>query len=108
MNLLLTITDLPVKIPDSDWLRFGILLLVLLAFLQTVKFISRVNRYVVLFVVVVGSTGLLASWVHNRNEPSFLKPVVDVVEPWFPKGVRSYAASTGPAHDHSVAESERG
>lgn len=87
MNLLLTINQM--KIPEGDWIRFGIILLVLLAFLQTVRLLSRVNRYVLVFTLVVGGTGLLASWVHNRNEPIFMKPVVDVVEPWFPKRLRS-------------------
>lgn len=89
MNLLLTINQSGMKIPEGDWLRFGIILLVLLSALQIVRLLSRVNRYVLLFAFVVGGTGLMASWVHNRNEPTFLKPVVDIVEPWFPKRLRS-------------------
>lgn len=88
MNLLLTMNEVAGKLPDSDWLRFAILLLALLAALQVVRLMSRVNRYVLLVVFVVGTASLLTSWVHNRNEPTFLKPVVDVVEPWFPKRLR--------------------
>ncbi|WP_442889657.1 hypothetical protein [Congregicoccus parvus] len=91
MDLLLTLDRLSNRIPDSDWLRFGILLLVLLALLQAVKLLTRVNRYVILFVLVVGGMGLLASWVHNRNEPVFLKPLIDIVEPYFPTGERMEA-----------------
>ena len=94
MNLLLTVSETPVRIPEGEWLRFGILLLVLLAALQTVRLLSRQNRYVVLFVVVVGGSGLMASWVHNRNEPTFLSPMVDIVEPWFPKRLRTHTASS--------------
>ncbi|HEX9785240.1 MAG TPA: hypothetical protein VGA56_21230 [Opitutaceae bacterium] len=89
MELLLTIDPMSLKIPDSDWLRFGILLLVLLAVLQTIRLLSHVNRFVLLFVLIVGGTGLMATWVQNRNEPIFLKPVVDIVEPWFPKRIRT-------------------
>ncbi len=91
MDFLLALDPTSVTIPDSDWLRFGILLLVLLAVLQTIRLLSRVNRYVLFFVLLVGGTGLLASWVHNRNEPTFLKPVVDIVEPWFPKRAQPFA-----------------
>ncbi|RME72699.1 MAG: hypothetical protein D6781_01830 [Verrucomicrobia bacterium] len=94
MNLLLTVSHHSFRIPESDWLRFGILLLVLLALLQLVRLVSRTNKYVLLFIVVVGGTGLMASWVHNRNEPAFLTPVVDILEPWFPKRVRTYTASS--------------
>jgi hypothetical protein len=92
MNLLLTVNQLPASIPEGDWLRFGILLLVLLAILQTVRLLSRVNRFVLLFAFVVGGTGLMATWVHHRNEPTFLKPVVDAVEPLFPKPAARFTA----------------
>lgn len=94
MNLLLTVSQNSFKMPEGDWLRFGILLLVLLAVLQVVRFLRSSNRYVVLFVVLVGGTGLMASWVHNRNEPQFLTPVVEIVAPWFPKRVKTYTASS--------------
>lgn len=92
MNPFTHIQQFAGQIPDSDWLRFGIILLILLALLQTVRLISRVNRYVLLVVLFVGATGLFGSWVHHRNEPSFLTPVVDAVAPWFPKKLRSFDA----------------
>ena len=90
MNLVLSINQVTAKLPDSDWLRFGIILLCLLAILQTVRMVSRLNRYLLLFIFIVGGAWLMTSWVHNRNEPSFLTPVVDIVQPWFPKRVRSF------------------
>lgn len=88
MNAFFKTNDLVANIPESDWLRFGILLLLLLAILQTVRLVSRVNRALLLFVFVVGTAGLMMSWVHNRNEPAFLTPVVETVAPWFPSKVR--------------------
>lgn len=90
MHPLLTAQQLAGRIPDSDWLRFGILLLALLSLLQVIRLVSHVNRTVLCVVFLVGGLGLFFSWVHNRNEPSFLTPVVNVVEPWFPKRLRSF------------------
>ena len=88
MNVLFQTNEIVGNIPDSDWLRFGILLLILLTALQTVRLVTRVNRALLLVLFVVGGAGLFSSWVHNRNEPSFLTPVVDVVAPWFPAQLR--------------------
>jgi hypothetical protein len=78
-------------LPEGDWLRFGILLLVLLSVLWLVRMVSQVNRYVLLVAVFFGGTFLVSSWVHNRNEPSFLTPAVDIVAPWFPKKLQADA-----------------
>jgi hypothetical protein len=89
-GLFSTIQEAFRQLPDGDWLRFGILLLVLLSVLSLVRVVSRVNGYVLLVAFCFGSTFLVANWVHNRTEPSFLTPVVDVVAPWFPKKLRSF------------------
>lgn len=84
------IRDAYQQLPESDWLRFGVLLLVLLSLLWITRLVSRVNRYVLFVAFVFGVLGLMATWVHNRNEPSFMTPVVDIVAPWFPAKVRSF------------------
>jgi hypothetical protein len=86
---LLTITKMTSRLPESEWLRFGILLLVLLAVLQVVRLVSRINRSLVTTVFIIGTIGLFASWVHNRNEPEFLTPVVEAVAPFFPTKIRA-------------------
>jgi hypothetical protein len=86
---MLTVNQFAGKIPESDWLRFAILLLALLAVLQVVRLVSRVNRYVLFTIFFIGSITLISSWVHNRNEPAFLTPMVEIVQPWFPKRLRS-------------------
>lgn len=92
MNALINANNATSSLPQSDWLRFAILLLVLLAVLQAVRVVSRVNRSVLVFVFVIGTVGLMSSWVRNRNEPTFLTPVVEVVAPWFPSKLRSDAS----------------
>ena len=89
MDLILTIAQMADQLPDSDWLRFGILLLVLLAVLQVVRLVSRMNRSLVTTVFLIGMIGLFVSWVHNRNEPEFMTPVVEAVAPFFPAKVRA-------------------
>lgn len=91
-NLLTALREAYQQLPEGDWLRFGILLLVLLSVLWLVRLVSKVNRYVLFVAFFFGSTFLMASWVHNRNEPSFMTPVVNALEPWFPKKLRSYDA----------------
>jgi hypothetical protein len=89
MDPISTITKMAGSLPDSDWLRFGVLLLVLLAVLQAVRLVSRVNRSVLFTVFIIGVVGLFSSWVRNRNEPQFLTPVVDAVAPFFPAKLKS-------------------
>ncbi len=89
MNTLLTVNQYAAKLPESDWLRFGIMLLALLALLQIMRLVSRVNRTFLVVVFGMGTFLLFASWVRHRNEPTFLTPVVDVVAPYFPTKMRT-------------------
>jgi hypothetical protein len=90
MNLFSNVQQIAAKLPEGDWLRFGILLLVLLTVLQAIRLVSRVNRYAMFVFFLMGATILMANWVHNRNEPAFMTPVVNALAPWFPKSLRSY------------------
>ncbi|MBE2212376.1 MAG: hypothetical protein IAE82_00785 [Opitutaceae bacterium] len=88
MNTTFAATKLTEMLPQSDWLRFGVLLLALLAVLQIMRLVSRTNRTFLLVVVGMGTFFLFANWVRYRNEPTFLTPVVDVVAPYFPTKMR--------------------
>lgn len=88
MNTLLSVIQLATKLPESDWLRFGVLLLALLAVLQLMRLLGRANRTFLLVVVGMGMFMLFANWVRHRSEPTFLTPVVDVIAPYFPTKLR--------------------
>ena len=88
MNTLLSTNELATRLQESDWLRFGALLLALLAALQIIRLVSRANRTFVLVVVGMGTFMLFANWVRHRNEPTFLTPVVEAVAPYFPTKMR--------------------
>lgn len=88
MNTTLAATKLTEMLPESDWLRFGVLLLALLAVLQIARLVGRTNRTFLFVVVGMGSVMLFANWVRYRNEPTFLTPVVEAVAPYFPTKLR--------------------
>jgi hypothetical protein len=88
MNTTLAATKLTEMMPQSDWLRFGVLLLALLAVLQITRLVGRANRTFLLVVVGMGTFMLFANWVRYRNEPTFLSPVVEAVAPYFPTKMR--------------------
>lgn len=89
MNTILSANQFTSKLPESDWLRFGILLLALLALLQVMRLVSRINRTFLLVVFGMGMFMLFSTWVRHRNEPTFLTPVVDAVAPYFPTKLRT-------------------
>ena len=64
---------------------FVFLLIGVLALLIAIKYTSRVNPYVLLAFLVVGSAGVFTSWTYNRNEPAFVSPVIDVLANWLPQ-----------------------
>ena len=88
MNTLVSVNQLATKLPESDWLRFGVLLLALLAILQLMRLVGRANRSFLLVVVGMGMFMLFANWVRHRSEPTFLTPVVDAIAPYFPTKLR--------------------
>ena len=63
---------------------FLLLLLGVLALLIAIKYTSRVNPYVLLAFLIIGSAGVFTSWTYNRNEPEFISPVIDVLSHWLP------------------------
>ena len=39
----------------------------------------------VMYPILIGSCVIVfMSWLHDRSEPTFLTPVMDVLAPWFP------------------------
>ena len=64
---------------------FVLLLLGVLAILIAIKYTSRVNPYILLAFLVVGSAGVFTSWTYHRNEPEFVTPVIDVLANWLPQ-----------------------
>ncbi|RKX32708.1 MAG: hypothetical protein DRP71_11660 [Verrucomicrobia bacterium] len=70
---------------------FLLLLVGVLALTIAIKYTSRVNPYVLLAFLIVGSAGVFTSWTYNRNEPEFITPVIDVLSHWLPQKEQSEA-----------------
>ena len=64
---------------------FILLLFGILALMIAIKYTSRVNPYVLLAFLIVGSDGVFTSWTYNRTEPEFITPVVDILSHWLPQ-----------------------
>lgn len=64
---------------------FLLLLVGALALSVAIKYASRVNPYILLAFLIVGSAGVFTSWTYNRNEPEFVSPVIDVLSHWLPQ-----------------------
>lgn len=64
---------------------FLLLLVGVLALAVAIKYTSRVNPYVLLAFLVVGSAGVFTSWTYHRNEPEFVSPVIEVLAQWLPQ-----------------------
>ena len=63
-------------IPPEFWLRIGIIVLVLVGVVLTLRKLAQMNK-----VVLAVGVGLLATlvgfnWIYERNEPSWASPVV--------------------------------
>jgi tryptophan-rich sensory protein len=64
---------------------FLLLLVGVLALTIAIRYTSRVNPYILLAFLIVGSVGVFTSWTYNRNEPEFVTPVIDVLSHWLPQ-----------------------
>ena len=64
---------------------FFFLLMGVLTLAVAIKYTSRVNPYVLLAFLVVGSAGVFTSWTYHRNEPEFVTPVIEVLAQWLPQ-----------------------
>jgi hypothetical protein len=73
------------SLPLDSVAIFLLLLIGVLALSIAIKYTARVNPYVLLAFLIVGSAGVFTSWTYNRNEPEFVTPVIDVLSHWLPQ-----------------------
>jgi MFS superfamily sulfate permease-like transporter len=71
-------------LPRKNLINLGLGILVLLIVVLVVKQARKINKYVLLAIVVVTIAVLGFNWVYQRNEPKFLTPVIDMIAPFFP------------------------
>jgi MFS superfamily sulfate permease-like transporter len=71
-------------LPKKNLINFGLGLLILLVLILVIKQARKMNKYVLLAIVLVTCAVLSFNWVYMRNEPKFLTPMVDAIAPFFP------------------------
>lgn len=72
------------NLPPDFWMKTGIFLLVVVAIVLAVKFFQRSNKlWLGMFGAMVCGI-IFFSWIYNRNEPKFLKPIIDRIAIFFP------------------------
>lgn len=63
----------------------GMIIVVMLLIVSIYRMLKSFHPTMVVFVLGILACGLFLYWVHNRNEPAFMTPVVEVVAGFLPK-----------------------
>jgi MFS superfamily sulfate permease-like transporter len=71
-------------LPRKSLINLGLGILILLVIVLLIKQARKMNKYVLLAIILVTIAVLSFNWVYQRNEPKFLTPVVDIIAPFFP------------------------
>ena len=71
-------------LPKKNLVNLGLGILILLVVIMVIKQARKMNKYVLLAIVLVTCGVLGFNWVYKRNEPKILTPMVDVIAPFFP------------------------
>ncbi|MCB1120129.1 MAG: hypothetical protein KJT03_01160 [Verrucomicrobiae bacterium] len=63
----------------------GMIIVVILLIVSVYRMLKSFHPTMVVFVLGILTCGLFLYWVHNRNEPAFMTPAVEVVAGFLPK-----------------------
>ena len=77
-------------LPRKNLINLGLAILVLIVVVLLIKQAARMNRFILLTIVLVTLFVIMFTWVYQRNEPKFLTPFVDEVAPFFPSKPKSH------------------
>ena len=71
-------------LPRKNLINLGLGILVLLVVVLLIKQARKMNKFVLLTIVLITVVVVGFNWIYQRNEPKFLSPVIDVIAPFFP------------------------
>lgn len=77
-------------LPRKDLANLGLAVLVLIVVILIIKQAAKMNRFVLLMIILVTIAVVGFTWVYQRNEPKFLTPLVDGIASFFPQRPRSH------------------
>lgn len=71
-------------LPKKNLINLGLAALIVVVVIVFIKLATRVNKFVLAMIVLVTLMVLTLTWVHERNEPKFLTPIIDAIAPYVP------------------------
>ena len=72
------------QVPMSFWINVGIIIIGFTGGIWVLRKIREMNKIVLLIIVALFLSFVGFRWIYQRNEPSFLTPVIDHIAPFFP------------------------
>jgi len=71
-------------LPKKNLVNLGLAALIVVVVIVLIKLATRVNKFVLAMIILVTLMVLTLTWVHERNEPKFLTPMIDSIAPYIP------------------------
>ena len=71
-------------IPSQVWWRFALAIGALVLGVCFCRWVVRVNRVLLLLLILVCGSSLFLGWLRNRDEPKVLTPLMDRLSLYFP------------------------
>jgi len=71
-------------IPLAFWIKVGIAVLAVIASVIVLRYILKINKFVLGGVAFIAAGLIWFNWIYHRNEPRFLTPLMDRIAPFFP------------------------
>jgi MFS superfamily sulfate permease-like transporter len=72
------------NLPHRNLVNLGLAALMLVVVIILFKLAARMNRFVMGMIILVSLAVLMLIWVHERNEPKILTPLIDAIAPLVP------------------------
>ena len=71
-------------LPKKNLVNLGLAALLVLVVIVLFKVAARMNKFLLGIIILVTLMVLMLTWVHERNEPKFLSPIIDAIAPYVP------------------------
>lgn len=72
------------SVPPKVWLYVAVGIIGFIVLVLVLRKLAGVNKVFLSIITIVVGALVFFNWIYNRNEPAFLTPLVDRLEPFFP------------------------
>ena len=77
------------QIPTEFWSKVGLGILIVVAAVIVLRKVAKVNPVVLSIGLLIAGTTIGFNWIHERNEPKWATPAVQIIAGFFPGKVRA-------------------